>query len=118
MSTWSAPMGGTGASPSSRRPSSGAINARIASSAWWAIRRHRRYPPAMPSFAAAAIVFGTSAAVLVLEILAGRLLAPHVGVTLETYTGIIGTVLAGIALGTWLGGRLADATDPRRLPGP
>lgn len=72
----------------------------------------------MPPLLAAALVFGTSAAVLVLEIIAGRLLAPHVGVTLETYTGIIGTVLAGIALGTWLGGRAADRTDPRRLPGP
>ena len=67
---------------------------------------------------AAAVVFGTSAAVLILEILAGRLLAPHVGVTLETYTGIIGTVLAGISLGTWLGGRAADRTDPRRLLAP
>ena len=72
----------------------------------------------MPPLLAAVIVFGTSAAVLVLEIIAGRLLAPHVGVTLETYTGIIGTVLAGIALGAWLGGRAADRTDPRRLPGP
>ena len=43
----------------------------------------------------------TSGCVLVLEILAGRLLAPYVGVTLQTYTGVIGTVLAGIALGTW-----------------
>lgn len=72
----------------------------------------------MPPFAAALVVFGTSAAILVLEILAGRLLAPYVGVTLETYTGIIGTVLAGISLGTWLGGKAADAMDPRRLLGP
>ena len=64
------------------------------------------------------IVLGTSAAVMVLEILAGRLLAPFVGVTLETWTGIIGTILAGIALGTWIGGRLADRVDPRRLLGP
>ena len=68
--------------------------------------------------AAGALVFCTSAAVLVLEILAGRLLAPYVGVTLETYTGIIGTVLAGIALGAWVGGRLADRVDPRRTLGP
>src|SRR3712207_9468125 len=72
----------------------------------------------MPPLVAAALVFTTSGAVLVLEILAGRLLAPYVGVTLETYTGIIGTVLAGIALGTWLGGRAADRWDPRRLIGP
>jgi spermidine synthase len=64
------------------------------------------------------IVFGASAAVLILEILAVRLLAPHLGITLEVTTGVIGTVLAGIAVGTWLGGRLADQMDPRRLLGP
>lgn len=64
---------------------------------------------------AIALVAGTSAAVLVLEILAGRLLAPYVGVSLETYTGIIGTILAGIAFGAWAGGALADRVDPRRL---
>jgi spermidine synthase len=64
------------------------------------------------------LVFFTSAAVLVLEIMAGRLLAPYVGVTLETFTGIIGTVLAGISLGSWAGGRLADRVDPLRMLGP
>mgnify|MGYP001827224947 CR=1 FL=1 len=64
------------------------------------------------------IVFGTSAAVLALEILAVRLLAPYLGITIEVTTGVIGTVLAGIALGTWMGGRLADRVDPRRLLGP
>lgn len=63
-------------------------------------------------------MFFTSGAVLVIEILAGRLLAPYVGVSLETYTGIIGTVLAGLALGSVLGGRAADRTDPRALLGP
>ena len=72
----------------------------------------------MPPLAAGALVFFTSGAVLVLEILAGRLLAPYVGVTLETYTGIIGTVLAGISVGTWLGGRLADRYPPGTLLGP
>ncbi len=64
------------------------------------------------------IVFCTSAAVLALEILAVRLLAPHLGLTLEVTTGVIGTILAGIAAGTWLGGRLADHADPRRMLGP
>jgi spermidine synthase/MFS family permease len=72
----------------------------------------------MPPLVAGLIVFLGSAAILVLEILAVRLLAPHLGVTLEVTTGVIGTVLAGIALGTWLGGRLADRVDPRRLLGP
>jgi spermidine synthase len=74
--------------------------------------------PALPPWLAAALVFSTSAAVLVLEILAARLLAPYVGVTLETYTTIIGVVLAGIACGSWAGGRLADRVPPRRLLGP
>lgn len=69
----------------------------------------------LPRWLAVTLVVGTSAAVLVLEILAGRLLAPYVGVSLETYTGIIGTVLAGIAVGAWLGGVAADRVDPRRL---
>lgn len=72
----------------------------------------------MPALLAAVLVFVSSGAVLVLEILAGRLLAPYVGVTLESFTGIIGTMLAGIALGSWLGGRLADERSPRTLLGP
>ena len=35
-------------------------------------------------------MFFASGSVLVLEILAARMLAPYVGVTLETYTAIIG----------------------------
>jgi spermidine synthase len=64
---------------------------------------------------AAGIVFVASGAVLVLEILAVRLLAPYVGLTLETTTSIIGAVLAGIAAGAALGGRAADRFNPRLL---
>ncbi|MCP4961719.1 MAG: spermidine synthase [Actinomycetia bacterium] len=67
---------------------------------------------------ARALVFTTSAAVLVLEILAGRLLAPFVGVSLETFTGIIGTILAGIALGSGVGGKMADHRPPSTMIGP
>lgn len=72
----------------------------------------------MTSRIAAALVFTTSAVVLVLETLAGRLLAPYAGVTLETFTAIIGTILAGISLGAWLGGRAADRHEPTKLIGP
>lgn len=72
----------------------------------------------MPDRAASLLVFVSSAAVLVLELLAARLLIPYVGNTIETYTAIIGVVLAGIALGTWLGGRAADHFEPRRLLAP
>jgi MFS family permease len=72
----------------------------------------------LPPPLAAALVFCASAAVLVLEILAVRLLAPYVGLTLETYTTVIGVCLAGIAAGAWLGGRAADRGEPRALLGP
>lgn len=67
---------------------------------------------------AAALVFGSSAAVLVVEIVALRLLAPHFGLTLETSTLVIGMALASIAFGAWAGGRTADIAAPRRLLGP
>ena len=66
----------------------------------------------------AVAVFISAAAVLVLEIVAGRIMAPYVGVSLQTFTGIIGTILAAIALGAWAGGRLADRRDPAQLLGP
>ena len=56
----------------------------------------------------AATVFVSSACLLVLEIVAGRLLAPYVGVSLYTWTAIIGVILAGLSLGNWLGGVWAD----------
>ena len=63
--------------------------------------------------AAAAVVFFAAAAVLILEILALRMLAPYVGLTLGTSTTVIGVMLGGIAAGAAIGGREADRTDPR-----
>jgi spermidine synthase len=71
----------------------------------------------VPAPLAAALVVLTSAAVLVLEVLVVRLVAPYVGLTLETYTAAIGVALAAIAAGAALGGRLADDVDPRRWLG-
>lgn len=65
--------------------------------------------------AARALVFLAAGAVLVLEILGVRLLAPYVGLTLETTTAIIGAALAGIAGGAAAGGRAADRLDGRWL---
>ena len=64
---------------------------------------------------AAALVFIASGAVLVVELLGLRLVAPYVGLTLETTTAIIGAVLAGIAAGAAIGGRSADRVSPRLL---
>jgi MFS family permease len=69
----------------------------------------------LPPAIAAGLVFVASGSVLVLEILAVRLLAPYVGLTLETTTSIIGAVLAGIAAGAALGGWIADRVNPRWL---
>ncbi|HEV2087488.1 MAG TPA: fused MFS/spermidine synthase [Cryptosporangiaceae bacterium] len=68
--------------------------------------------------ATAALVFLAAGAVLVLEILSLRLIAPYVGLTLETNTAVIGIALAAIATGAWLGGRTADLVPPDRLLGP
>lgn len=51
---------------------------------------------------------------MVLEIAAGRLIAPYVGVSLYSWTSIIGVVLAGLSLGNWVGGRWADAGATER----
>lgn len=64
--------------------------------------------PARASVWYGLVVFVSSACLLVLEIVAGRLLAPYIGVSLYTWTSIIGVILAGLALGNWLGGKLAD----------
>jgi MFS family permease/SAM-dependent methyltransferase len=63
-----------------------------------------------------AVVFVANAALLVLQLVAGRLLAPFVGSSLETWTSVIGIFLTGIALGNGLGGKLADRyPTPRTL---
>ena len=73
---------------------------------------------ALSAVAAAALVFGAAAAVLVVEIVALRLLAPYFGLTLETSTLVIGIALTAIAVGSWAGGRAADTVPPRRALGP
>jgi predicted membrane-bound spermidine synthase len=62
---------------------------------------------------ASAFAFVGSGCLLVIEIVAARLIAPNVGVSLYTWTSVIGVVLAGIAIGNWLGGKLADRRPGR-----
>jgi len=71
--------------------------------------------PALPGWAAAAATFLCSAVVLVLEIVGLRLVAPYVGITLQTSTAVIGFALAAIAIGAWSGGAAADRGNPGRL---
>jgi spermidine synthase len=64
-----------------------------------------------------ALVFISSACIMVIELVASRLIAPRVGVSLYTWTSVIGVILAGISLGNYLGGRLADRFASTRLLG-
>jgi MFS family permease len=61
------------------------------------------------------LVLTSSAIVLVSEVVAARVIAPYVGLTLETFSAVIGCVLAGISLGSWAGGWLADRVPARTL---
>src|SRR4030043_1111921 len=54
------------------------------------------------------VVFIASFCTLVIELVAGRIMAPYVGVSLYTWTSIIGVVLAAISIGAYLGGLIAD----------
>ena len=63
------------------------------------------------------VVFIASGCALVLELVAGRIVAPVVGVSLYTWTSVIGVVLAGISLGNYAGGVVADRFVARRTLG-
>ncbi len=52
---------------------------------------------------------------MALELVAARLIAKNVGSSLYTWTSVIGIVLAGITLGNYVGGWLADRFNTRRL---
>jgi MFS family permease len=55
---------------------------------------------------------------MTLELVAGRLVARHVGGSLIVWTSVIGIMLGGICLGNVLGGRLADRIEPAKALGP
>jgi len=72
--------------------------------------RARRYLPH-------ALIFFSSSCIMVVELVAGRLVARHLGSSLYTWTSIIGVVLAGMSIGNWIGGVLADRYRPRAILG-
>jgi tetratricopeptide (TPR) repeat protein/MFS family permease len=61
-----------------------------------------------------ATVFLSSFCIMVLELVASRLIARHLGSSLYTWTAVIGVVLAGITIGNYLGGRIADRFEARK----
>jgi MFS family permease/spermidine synthase len=65
----------------------------------------------------ALIVFASNACIMILQLVAGRLVAPNIGVSLYTWTSIIGVMLAGISLGNFVSGKLSDRFASRRMLG-
>jgi len=63
-------------------------------------------------FAAQVLVSANS---MIVEIVAGRVLAPYVGMSLYTWTAIIAVVLAGFSAGHWVGGWVAHKPRDRAL---
>lgn len=63
------------------------------------------------------IMFIASFCSLVIEMVAGRILAPFVGVSIYTWTSIIGVILAGISIGAYIGGKLVDRWPSKKTLG-
>jgi MFS family permease len=64
------------------------------------------------------LAFFSSLCIMILELVASRLVARHVGASLSVWTSVIGIMLGGICLGNVLGGKLADRVEPGKAIGP
>jgi spermidine synthase len=61
-----------------------------------------------PVIPAHAFVFIASFCLMVIELVAGRIMAPYLGSSLYTWTSVIGVILMGITVGNWVGGVMAE----------
>ena len=64
------------------------------------------------------VVFLCGAALMALEIVAARVLAPAMGNSIFVWGSVISTVMVALSLGYWLGGQAADRFGARRVLAP
>ncbi len=76
---------------------------------------HRTTPPGTALLLA--LTFCAGFAMMAIEITATRLLAPFFGSTTYLWTNVIAAIMAALAAGYYLGGRLADRQPSGRLAG-
>ncbi|MDJ0274009.1 MAG: fused MFS/spermidine synthase [Aigarchaeota archaeon] len=62
-----------------------------------------------------AIVFIAGAVVMVVELAGGRAITALYGSSAVVWGGVIGVVLTALSSGYWIGGRLSDRFDPRKV---
>ncbi len=53
-------------------------------------------------------------AVMTVELISSRIVAPIIGASVFTWTSVIGTTLLGLALGSYVGGQIADKKEGNR----
>jgi spermidine synthase len=74
-------------------------------------------PGARQVLPAHVLVFIAGFCLMVIELVASRIVAPYLGSSLYTWTGVIGVVLAGIAVGNYTGGMAAEKGVNKRTVG-
>ncbi|QQR64711.1 fused MFS/spermidine synthase [Candidatus Kaiserbacteria bacterium] len=52
--------------------------------------------------------------IMVVELISSRIVAPILGATVFTWTSVIGLTLLGLAIGGWVGGKVADSVKSNR----
>ncbi|MFA5051547.1 MAG: fused MFS/spermidine synthase [Patescibacteria group bacterium] len=62
----------------------------------------------MKKYTLETIVFLCGAAVMIYELVGSRVLAPYVGTSIFVWSSLIGVIMGSLALGYWLGGKVAD----------